>query len=195
MLFHRVVAEEEIQVYERIMRVSFEYVQVQRCVFHVLAQNVAQWNLLQNSMMTPASRFITNMHQIAPHVVSIRSDADIIAARMAARDVARSMGFSAIDQARIATATSELARNILLYAGEGSVTIAQIRHDTRSGIEMIFEDQGPGIANLDLFLNDGHPAAAVSGLGLAGTRRLMDEMDIHSVAGQGTTITCRRWLR
>lgn len=135
------------------------------------------------------------MHQVAPHVVSIRSDADIIAARMAARDVARSMGFSAIDQARIATATSELARNILLYAGEGSVTIAQTRRDNMYGIEMIFEDQGPGIANLDLLLSDDHSTSAVSGLGLAGTRRLMDEMNIQSVIGQGTTIICRRWRR
>ncbi len=177
------------------MWVSFEYVAGQRRIFHVLAENVVPWSRLQNIIMTSASRFRTDMHQIAPHVVSIRSDADIIAARMAARDVARSMGFSAIDQARIATATSELARNILLYAGEGSVTIAPIRRDTLYGIEMIFEDQGPGIANLELLLSNGDATSMMSGLGLAGTRRLMDEMDIQSVVGQGTTITCRRWRR
>lgn len=130
----------------------------------------------------------------APHLISIRSDSDIIAARMAARDVARSMGFSAIDQARIATATSELTRNILVYAHEGTVTISQVQDNKRRGVEMIFEDEGPGIADIDQFLQDNHPHGNPTCMGLAGTRRLMDEMEIESTVGVGTRIVCRKWL-
>ncbi len=130
----------------------------------------------------------------APHLISVRSDSDIIAARMAARDMARSMGFSAIDQARIATATSELTRNILIYAGEGTVTLSQVQRDGRAGIEMVFADQGPGIADVEHLLQNGSTVGSVPGMGLAGTRRLMDDMDIESTIGEGTRVTCRKWL-
>ena len=83
-----------------------------------------------------------------PKVINIQSDLDIVAARMAARDMAKAMGFGAIDQARIATAISELARNIYLYAGEGTVTVSEVQQGIRKGLEVICEDQGPGIADL-----------------------------------------------
>ncbi len=131
----------------------------------------------------------------APHVVSISSDLDIIAARMAARDVARTMQFGAIDQARIATATSELARNIFVYAGEGEVIIYQVERNGRRGVEIMFSDHGPGIANVDRVLQDGYTTAGTAGMGLPGARRLMDEMEIETAVGVGTTIICRKWLR
>ncbi len=130
----------------------------------------------------------------APHLISVRADSDIIAARMAARDMARSMGFSAIDQARIATATSELTRNILVYAGEGTVTLSQVHDNNRIGIEMVFIDQGPGIANVEQLLQNSAMVGGVPGMGMAGTRRLMDDMDIESTVGVGTRVTCRKWL-
>jgi serine/threonine-protein kinase RsbT len=137
------------------------------------------------------------MSREAPSVISIRSDLDIIAARMAARDIARKVGFSAIDQARIATATSELSRNILVYAQEGSVTIKQICNGgltNQVGIELVFEDRGPGITDANhLLQNDS--SAGTGGFGIAGSRRLMDQMDIETTVGMGTKITCHKWRR
>jgi serine/threonine-protein kinase RsbT len=131
----------------------------------------------------------------ALHVISIRSDLDIIAARMAAREIARKIGFSAIDQARIATATSELSRNILVHAQEGNVTIREMHASHRHGIELIFEDKGPGIANANGFIQDDTLAPGKSGFGLSGSRRLMDRMDIETTIGVGTRIICQKWLR
>lgn len=126
-------------------------------------------------------------------VAAIRSDLDIVIARTLARDTAKSLGFGAIDQARIATAVSELARNIFLYAGSGSVTVREIERTGRKGIEIICEDQGPGIPDIDLVMQDGYSTSRGMGMGLPGAKRLMDEFSIRSVEGGGTTITCRKW--
>lgn len=123
----------------------------------------------------------------------IRSDLDIVIARTMARDTAKALGFGAIDQARIATAVSELARNIFLYAGTGTVTVREIERNARKGIEIICEDQGPGIADIDLVMQDGYSTSRGMGMGLPGAKRLMDEFDLRSKEGVGTTITCRKW--
>ncbi|MEI8306885.1 MAG: anti-sigma regulatory factor [Chloroflexales bacterium] len=123
----------------------------------------------------------------------IRSDLDIVIARTMARDVAKALGFGAIDQARIATAVSELARNIFLYAGTGNVTVREIDKNVRKGIEIVCEDQGPGIANIDLVMQDGYSTSRGMGMGLPGAKRLMDEFIIRSTENVGTTITCRKW--
>jgi serine/threonine-protein kinase RsbT len=123
----------------------------------------------------------------------IRSDLDIVVARTRARDVAKAMGFGAIDQARIATAVSELARNIFLYAGTGDVHVRQIERNGRKGIEIVCDDQGPGIANIDLVMQDGYSTSRGMGMGLPGAKRLMDEFQIRSQENVGTTITCRKW--
>jgi serine/threonine-protein kinase RsbT len=123
----------------------------------------------------------------------IRSDLDIVIARTLARDTAKSLGFGAIDQARIATAVSELARNIFLYAGTGTVTVREVERNGRKGVEVICEDQGPGIHNIDLVMQDGYSTSRGMGMGLPGAKRLMDEFDIHSQEGVGTTIICRKW--
>ena len=126
-------------------------------------------------------------------VAPIRSDLDIVIARTLSRDTAKALGFGAIDQARIATAVSELARNIFLYAGTGTVTIREIERGGRKGIEINCEDQGPGIADIDLVMQDGYSTSRGMGMGLPGARRLMDEFDIKSAEGQGTIIHCRKW--
>jgi serine/threonine-protein kinase RsbT len=123
----------------------------------------------------------------------IRSDLDIVIARTLARDTAKALGFGAIDQARIATAVSELARNIFLYAGTGSVTVREIEHGGRKGIEIVCEDEGPGISDVELAMSDGYTTSRGMGMGLPGARRLMDEFEIHTQSGIGTTITCRKW--
>lgn len=136
-----------------------------------------------------------DLSKVAPNIVSIRSDLDIIAARMAARDAARKIGFSNIDQARIATATSELTRNILMYAREGSVIIRAVQSDKRYGIEIVFEDKGPGIPlTKDMLQNDSANQDSM-GYGLSGSRRLMDQMEIETTTGIGTRIICHKWLR
>jgi serine/threonine-protein kinase RsbT len=131
----------------------------------------------------------------APNIISIRSDMDIVAARMAARTAARKMGFHTIDQARIAATTSELTRNILTYATEGTVTIQEIHAANRHGIEIIFEDKGPGITNISQFLERNNYQRADKGFGLSGSRRLMDNMEIVTTTGVGTRIICQKWLR
>lgn len=126
-------------------------------------------------------------------VTAIRSDLDIVTARTVARDIARMQGFGAIDQARIATAVSELARNIFLYAQTGDVTARTIEQNGRKGIELQFRDDGPGITDLDQAMQDGFTTSRGMGKGLPGARRLMDDFDIKTQAGAGTTITCRKW--
>jgi serine/threonine-protein kinase RsbT len=98
-----------------------------------------------------------------------------------------------VDQARIATAVSELARNIFLYADSGQVTARAVERNGRKGIEIEFQDQGQGIANIDQVMQDGYSTSRGMGMGLPGARRLMDEFDIQSTLGVGTTVVCRKW--
>jgi len=125
----------------------------------------------------------------------IRSDLDIVSARVEARDMAKAVGFGTIDQARIATAISELTRNIVLYAGEGKVILRVTERGVRRGIEVICEDNGPGIEDVNLVMQDGYSTSRGLGMGLPGAKRLMDEFEIESEVGEGTRITVRKWLR
>ncbi len=128
-----------------------------------------------------------------PKSAVIRSDLDIVIARTMARDMARALGFSAVDQARIATAVSELARNIYLYAGTGTVTVREVEKLGRKGIEIVCEDQGPGIPDVDLVMQDGYTTSRGMGMGLPGAKRLMDDFVIQSQVGVGTKIVLRKW--
>jgi serine/threonine-protein kinase RsbT len=128
--------------------------------------------------------------------VPIQSEQDIVAARQKARDVARSMGFGMLDQSRIATAVSELARNVVRYAtaSRGDAYIRSLRGE-RSGIEIVVADEGPGIENVEEALSEGFTSGAGMGMGLPGAKRLMDELTIDSVPGRGTVVTIRKWRR
>lgn len=128
-----------------------------------------------------------------PKIVTIRSDIDIVTARIYARELARSLGFSLVDQARIATSVTELARNIFLYAGVGTVRMQEVQRHQWRGIEIICSDKGPGISNLNLVMQEGYSTSSGMGIGLPGTKRLMDEFDILSAEGVGTTVVCRKW--
>jgi serine/threonine-protein kinase RsbT len=125
--------------------------------------------------------------------VPIASDSDVIAARQQGRELAAAHGFSAGDQTVIAVAISELARNILLYARRGEVELRAMNSANRTGIVVVARDQGPGIADLQLALQDGYSTSGGLGLGLPGARRLMDEFDVETAPGQGTTVTMRKW--
>jgi len=129
-------------------------------------------------------------------VVPIESEDSIIVARQSARALAQSLGFSALDQSRIATGVSELARNVVRYAtnGKGETRIRALT-DAKPGIEVVVRDDGPGIADLEQALAVGFTSGRGLGMGLPGTRRLMDEMTIESALGRGTTVTIRKWKR
>ena len=125
----------------------------------------------------------------------IRSDLDIVSARVEGRDMAKALGFGTIDQARIATAISELTRNIVLYAGEGTVTIRPVDRGARKGLEVVCEDRGPGIEDVSTVMQDGYSTSRGLGMGLPGAKRLMDDFEIESSMGSGTRIVVRKWLR
>ena len=126
-------------------------------------------------------------------VVSIRSAADIVAARQHGRSLADGLGFSSSDLTLIATAISEVARNIVEYAGRGEIQLSLCRQDGRAGICVVAVDRGPGIRDVEKALRDGFSTHAGLGLGLPGARRLMDEFEIVSEPGQGTTVVMRKW--
>lgn len=132
--------------------------------------------------------------------IQITNDLDIVAARVEGRNLAKEMGFGIIDQARIATAISELARNVVLYAHGGEIILNRIEPNgaepnARLGLQIICTDHGPGIQDLDCILDHGRAPTPELGMGLPGTRRLMDEFDISTQLGLGTTVTICKWLR
>ena len=123
---------------------------------------------------------------------------DMIVARQRARAIAADLGFGAVDQSRIATAVSELTRNVLRYAdgGRGEVLIREVAAPSGGrGIEVVVSDNGPGIADIEKALHAGYTSGRGLGMGLPGTKRLMDEMEIDSALGRGTVVTVRKWRR
>lgn len=127
--------------------------------------------------------------------MSIDCDADIVAARQKGRELAAQCGFQTTDLAVIATAISELARNIVRYAVHGEIVLRLVEADGRRGVEVEANDDGPGIPDLALALQDGYSTSGGLGLGLPGTRRLMDDFELKSDYGKGTKVTVRRWKR
>lgn len=132
-------------------------------------------------------------------VIPLAREEDIVTARQRAREVSRELGFGVVDQSRIATAVSELARNVLRYAGgaPGDVRIRALDGPSpeRVGVEIIVHDEGPGIPDVPTALREGYTSGVGLGMGLSGTRRLMDELTIDTAAGKGTTVTIRKWRR
>jgi serine/threonine-protein kinase RsbT len=127
--------------------------------------------------------------------VSIQRDADIVTARQEGRQLALAAGFSGSDLTLIATAISEVARNILVYAEKGEILLGVQEAGGRRCVVVIATDAGPGIADIELALRDGYSTGKSLGLGLPGARRLMDEFDIVSEVGAGTVVTMRKWAR
>jgi serine/threonine-protein kinase RsbT len=127
--------------------------------------------------------------------VPVERDADIVAARQKGRELGAKLGFSGSDQTVVATAISEVARNIILYAERGEILLSLIQQGGKRGILVIARDEGPGILDIDQAMRDGFSTGKSLGLGLPGARRLMDEFDIVSELGKGTTITMRKWAR
>ncbi|MFC7549199.1 ATP-binding protein [Plantactinospora sp. GCM10030261] len=130
-----------------------------------------------------------------PQVQVIAGDEDVVRVRQLVRTVAVAAKLSLVDQTKLVTAASELARNTLVYGGGGSAEVAVFEDGRRRGVRIVFADEGPGIADLDLALTDGYTTGGGLGLGLSGARRLVDEFDIDTAVGRGTRITATKWSR
>ena len=126
--------------------------------------------------------------------IEINTEWDIVAARQLGRNEAKSTGFGTVDQARITTAISELARNIYLYAGKGRIEIQPIQVGQKVGLLIIASDEGPGIPDLQKVMQDGYTTSGGLGAGMPGVKRLMDDFNVETEVGVGTTITATKWL-
>jgi serine/threonine-protein kinase RsbT len=123
----------------------------------------------------------------------VQTAEDVVSVRQIVRQRSVELGFSLVDQTKIVTAASELARNVVQYGGGGRVTIEPVDNVGRRGLRLIFEDDGPGIADIDLAMRDGYSTGGGLGLGLSGARRLSSQFEIVSAPGKGTRVTFTRW--
>jgi serine/threonine-protein kinase RsbT len=126
--------------------------------------------------------------------IPINNDLDIVIARQKGREIAQNLGFVSIDLALIATAISELTRNVITYAEKGVLCLEEVEQQGRKGLLVVSIDEGPGIENIELAMQDGYSTTNSLGLGLPGVRRLMDDFHIHSILGKGTTVTTKKWI-
>ncbi|GHJ50759.1 anti-sigma regulatory factor [Nonomuraea sp. TT08I-71] len=130
-----------------------------------------------------------------PATQAISSDEDVVRVRQLVRTTAVAVKLSLVDQTKLVTAASELARNTLIYGGGGTAEVVTVEDGRRRGVRIVFADQGPGIPDLDQALTDGFTTGGGLGLGLSGARRLVDDFDIWTAVGEGTRITVTKWSR
>jgi serine/threonine-protein kinase RsbT len=133
------------------------------------------------------------MQIIKREVLKINQEQDVVLVRKLERDCANDLKFSMTNQTKLVTAASELARNIIKYATSGTVELNVIKNDDREGIQMIFENQGPGIADISKVMSGGYTTGGGLGLGLSGSKKLVNEFDLRSVVGEGTCIKLILW--
>jgi serine/threonine-protein kinase RsbT len=125
--------------------------------------------------------------------VAVREQHDIVNVRQVVRSWSISLGLGLVDLTKLVTAASEIARNTVEYGGGGTLQIEELRDGLRQGVRLVFEDQGPGIADIDRAMTDGYTTGTGMGLGLGGTKRLVDEFDIASTPGAGTRVSITKW--
>lgn len=123
----------------------------------------------------------------------VRSDSDVVLVRQQVRAWSVEQGFGLVDQTKMVTAASELARNTLIHGGGGTVRLESLNDSMRRGLRLTFEDRGPGIPDIKLAMKDGYSTGTGLGLGLSGAKRLSSEFDLHSTVGEGTRVTITRW--
>ena len=133
------------------------------------------------------------MRVVKDEVLSLSNDGDIVVARQRTRAWAAEQGLSLVDQTKLVTAASELARNTVTYGGGGEVRLSTFENNGHRGVQLEFQDRGPGITDVNLTLQDGYTSGAGMGLGLGGSRRLVQLFEIESTPGQGTKVTIARW--
>jgi serine/threonine-protein kinase RsbT len=142
--------------------------------------------------MTGKNRAMTSGSKL---VVPIRTEIDVVIARQRARELASELRFSSSELTLIATAISEVARNIVIYAGTGEITLWIVEHGQRRGLVVFASDRGPGIADIERAMQDGYSTSRGLGIGLPGSKRLMDEFAVSSEVGKGTVVTMTKWER
>ena len=133
------------------------------------------------------------MQTTKSETISVRTGAEVVSVRHLVRKWAVELGFSLVEQTKIVTAASELARNMIDYGGGGTLLLESLDDGIRKGLRLTFEDQGPGIADIPAAMRDGFTSGSGMGLGLGGAKRLSNEFDIQSKPGEGTKITITRW--
>ncbi|HEY1510467.1 MAG TPA: anti-sigma regulatory factor [Solirubrobacteraceae bacterium] len=133
------------------------------------------------------------MARVRAENLEIGESDDVVRVRQAVRDAAVELGFSIVDQTKVVTAASELARNTYIYGGGGRVFLELLNSDSRHGLRLVFDDDGPGIADIEQALRDGYTTGSGLGMGLGGARRLVNEFEIESKPGGGTRIVATRW--
>jgi len=134
-----------------------------------------------------------NQYDVDAQILPLRSDEDVVRLRQSVREQMIASGFSLIEQTKMITAASELARNTLRYGGGGEAHLLKLQNGLRRGIGLTFVDHGPGIADIAQALTDGFTTGGGMGLGLSGAKRLADEFDIESAPGKGTTVKINKW--
>src|SRR5690242_18306038 len=135
----------------------------------------------------------TNLPVVREDTLSVRTPEDVVRVRQEVRTRALQAGFSLVDQTKVVTAASEIARNTIDYGGGGTVRIQVLQEGMRKGVRLIFQDQGPGIADVKLALTDGYTTGSGLGLGLSGAKRLCNEFQLETEPGKGTRVTIARW--
>ncbi|MEU9027164.1 anti-sigma regulatory factor [Streptomyces sp. NPDC048383] len=133
--------------------------------------------------------------QSGPELLEITANAGVVHARQTVRALAQACRLSLVEQTKLITAASELARNTLIHGGGGTMTASLIEQHGRRGVRLVFADQGPGIPDIDLALTDGWTSGSGMGLGLSGSKRLVDDFVLDTTPGHGTTITVTKWAR
>lgn len=126
-------------------------------------------------------------------ILSLQSDGDVVKARQLVREWTAEAKFNLVEQTKLITAASELARNTIIHGGGGTLRMETLNNGARTGLRLTFEDQGPGIPDIELAMRDGYTTGSGLGLGLGGAKRLVNEFQIHSETGKGTRITVIRW--
>ena len=132
------------------------------------------------------------MAVISTETIPVQSEPDVVAVRRRVRDASAKLGFSLVDQTKVVTAASELARNTIIYGGGGTMQL-DLLNGPRNGLRLVFEDQGPGIPDVELALRDGFTTGGGLGLGLGGAKRLVSDFEISSRPGEGTRVSITRW--
>jgi serine/threonine-protein kinase RsbT len=132
------------------------------------------------------------MAVVSTETLGVKTEPDVVAVRRRVREVSAQLGFSLVDQTKVVTAASELARNTIIYGGGGTMQMETL-NGPRVGLRLIFEDKGPGIPNIEIALRDGFTTGSGLGLGLGGSKRLVNDFEIASRVGEGTKITITRW--
>jgi serine/threonine-protein kinase RsbT len=132
------------------------------------------------------------MTVVSTEIVPVKSEPDVVTVRRRVREISAQLGFSLVDQTKVVTAASELARNTIIHGGGGKLQLEAL-NGPRVGLRLVFEDSGPGIPDIDLALRDGFTTGSGLGLGLGGSKRLVNEFDILSRPGEGTRVTITRW--